>query len=377
MATALEGGAASPGRACCTLSLRWVQDGHMSRPTSKRSDRLLHILAEYEQIVVITHNNPDPDAIAASWALVTLVKERLDRAARLIGGGAIVRAENVQLIELLRPPLQLVASFTPEEGCGPVLVDCAPESANHLLGDGSATPVAVIDHHEPTKARAKVRFRDIRPRAAASSCIAALYLREQHIEPSSRLATALSYAIKTEISGSPVRLTRTDRGIISWLSEQTDHAILAQIENAPLSRAYYNELAMALDLTRLHGDTAVCFLPNATASEIVGEVADLLIRCAGVERVLCGAAIGADLIISVRTSETGGDAVALTGQTLVGLGHWGGHPHRAGGICAGGAETPETNESLREGIKLRWLVACAADSLNGVPLVARETPTGL
>jgi nanoRNase/pAp phosphatase (c-di-AMP/oligoRNAs hydrolase) len=343
----------------------------MARTLSKRSDRLLQILAEYEQIVVITHNNPDPDSIAASWALVTLVKERLDRSARLIGGGAIVRAENVQMVELLKPPLHLVPSFAPEEGCAPVLVDCAPENENHLLGDGSATPVAVIDHHEPAQARARVRFRDIRPRAAASSCIAAEYLREQQIEPSSRLATALSYAIRTEIIGSPVRLTRTDRRVISWIADQTDHAILAQIENAPLSRAYYNELALALELTTLHGDTAVCFLPKAAASEIVGEVADLLIRCTGVERVLCGAAIGADLIISVRTSETGGDAVQLIGRTLESLGQWGGHQHRAGGILAGGADTEKSSEELCAALKLRWLTACAADSLAGIPLVAK------
>jgi nanoRNase/pAp phosphatase (c-di-AMP/oligoRNAs hydrolase) len=343
----------------------------MAGTHAKRSDRLLRILAEYERIVVITHNNPDPDAIAASWALVTLVHEKLGRTASLIGGGAIVRAENVQMVDLLRPPLHLVSSFTPDEGCALVLVDCSPESANHLLGAGSATPVAVIDHHEPPRARARLRFRDIRPTAAASSCIAAMYLREQRVKPSTRLATALSYAIRTETSGSPVRLTRTDRGIISWLAEHTDHGILAQIENAPLSRAYYNELALALELTSLHDSTAVCFLPKASGSEIVGEVADLLIRCTGLERVLCGAAIGRDLIISVRTSSTGGDAVELIGRTLAGLGLWGGHPHRAGGMVAGGIEPEKTSQDLCEAVKLRWLTACEADSLNGVPLVSR------
>ena len=343
----------------------------MAGTHARRSDRLLRVLSEYERIVVITHNNPDPDAIAASWALVTLVKEKLDRTASLIGGGAIVRAENIQMVDLLRPPLRLVSSFKPEEGCAPVLVDCSPESANHLLGDGSARPVAVIDHHEPTRARARLRFRDIRPAAAASSCITATYLREQRVEPSTRLATALSYAIRTETSGSPVRLTRTDRGIISWLAEQTDHGILAEIENAPLSRSYYHELATALALTSLHGDTAVCFLPKASGSEIVGEVADLLIRCRGLERVLCGAAIGHDLIISVRTSSTGGDAVELIGRTLAGLGHWGGHPHRAGGMVTGGGEIEPVSHDLREALKLRWLTACAAKSLDGIPLVSR------
>ncbi|HID22577.1 MAG TPA: hypothetical protein EYP14_09265, partial [Planctomycetaceae bacterium] len=66
----------------------------MASRSPNRSERLLRVLSEYDRLVVVTHDNPDPDAIAAGWALLTLIESRLKRSARLVGGGAIVRAEN-------------------------------------------------------------------------------------------------------------------------------------------------------------------------------------------------------------------------------------------------------------------------------------------
>ena len=194
----------------------------------RRSDRLLQVLAEYERVAVITHDTPDPDAIAAGWAVYVLVRERLKKAVRLIGGGAIVRAENVHMLKLLRPPLELLNKYAPEPGCAPVLVDCAPEGANHLLGGGVTQPVAVIDHHQSVRLHVRVRYRDNRPRAAAAATMAAGYLREQAVQPSAELATAMLYAVRTESSGRYGPFARTDRGIITWLAERADHRVLAR-----------------------------------------------------------------------------------------------------------------------------------------------------
>ena len=57
------------------------------------SDRLLKVLEDYERVLVVAHDNPDPDAIATGWAVLCLVEERLSKPVKLIGSGAIVRAE--------------------------------------------------------------------------------------------------------------------------------------------------------------------------------------------------------------------------------------------------------------------------------------------
>ena len=51
----------------------------MKHKATKRSDRLLRVLADYEQVVVVTHDTPDPEAIAAEWAIHSLVHERLKK----------------------------------------------------------------------------------------------------------------------------------------------------------------------------------------------------------------------------------------------------------------------------------------------------------
>lgn len=344
----------------------------MSPRRRRRSDRLLQALEKWTTVAVITHDTPDPDAIAAGWAVHTLVKERLRLPVRLIGGGAVVRAENVQMLQLLGPPIELVDEYTPEPQCGVVLVDCSAEGANHLLGDGAVRPVAVIDHHKSAAADVRVPFRDVRPRAVAAAAMAGGYLREQDLEPTKQLATALLYGVRTEALNRRSPFTRPDRGLVSWLSERADHQALAEIEHAPLSRQYYGELMLALGSTFLYGDAAVCFLPQAGNAEIVGEVADLLIRCADVERVLCGAVVDNQLIVSARTSATGGDAVRLLGPTLRGLGHWGGHLNRAGGrVIASGAHGSIAQQFLDE-VKARWLRACGVSDARGTRLVTKR-----
>jgi nanoRNase/pAp phosphatase (c-di-AMP/oligoRNAs hydrolase) len=353
------------------------EDVAMPEKRRKRSDRLLGILTEYTKIVVITHDTPDPDAVAAGWGIHALVRERLNRPVRLVGGGAIVRAENVHMVKLLGPPIELVNEYTPEPECAAVLVDCSVEGANHLLGDGTVRPVAVIDHHKSARTTIRIPFRDIRPRAAAAATIAGGYLREQNVEPSKQLATALLYAVRTEALNQRSPFTRTDRGLVSWLSPRADHQALAEIENAPLTRQYFEEMMLAFGSTFLYGDTAVCFLPQAGSADMVGEVADLLIRCTEIHQVLCGAAVDNQLTISVRTSATGGDAVKLLSPTLKGLGHWGGHPNRAGGrIVASGAEGRITQQVL-EDVKTRWLRACGVGDVRGTRLVTKRDVLGL
>ncbi len=99
--------------------------------------------------------------------------------------------------------------------------------------------------------------------------------------------------------------------MLNWLTRRADPELLAEIEDAPLSRDYYGDMVLALQNTFLYDDIAFCLLPCAEGPEIVGEVADLLIRCREIQRVFCGAMVDEDVIVSVRTAEGGGNATEL------------------------------------------------------------------
>ncbi len=342
----------------------------MASKRPKRSDRLLGVLDEYRETIVVMHNHPDPDAMATGWALLTLISLRLKKPVRLLGRGPILRAENRQFVRLLRPPVELVDEVNLDAATATVLVDCSPASLNHLL-DGHIAPTAVIDHHETKRDGFRIPYRDIRPKVTAAASIAAEYMREQNLEPSNELATALVYAIRTEMIGTHKALSRLDQYSLRWLSGFADYDVLSQIENPPLPRHYYEELLLGLENVLIYADSGVCFLPRITAPELVGEFADLLIRCDGLHCVLCGGRLGDDFLLSARSRGDEHAALVLLDQVLRDLGHSGGHLHRAGGkICvpACGKNVDELEQELRE----RWLDACNVTTRRGKRLVTRK-----
>jgi len=134
--------------------------GGMGTPRTTRSSRLLKVLADFEQVFVVAHNHPDPDAVASGWAVSWMIREKLGKPVRLIGGGDILRAENRHMIKLLEPPIELVRE-PPEIGqAAVVLVDCAAGQQNHLLAANDLQPTAVIDHHPPHGPSPRLAFRD-------------------------------------------------------------------------------------------------------------------------------------------------------------------------------------------------------------------------
>jgi nanoRNase/pAp phosphatase (c-di-AMP/oligoRNAs hydrolase) len=215
-----------------------------------------------------------------------------------------------------------------------------------------------------------IPFKDIRTDVAASASIAASYLREQQVDPGMKLATAILYAIRTETCGSETDHAALDRSVVKWLTEMADPALLAEIENAPLEREYFGDLLLAMQRTFVYDDVAMCFLPRASGPEIVGEVADLLVRCRGVRRVLCAAIVGGDLLLSARTQRGAGDAAKLLQQTLEGIGGCGGHTHRAGGKIPNVGNGQKAIDELHDNLRSRWLNACGVRRRRGTRLVA-------
>jgi nanoRNase/pAp phosphatase (c-di-AMP/oligoRNAs hydrolase) len=339
--------------------------------TKLRSTRLLDLLEPVRHPMMVTHDNPDPDAIASGWALCWMVQQKLDKTARLIGGGGVVRAENRHMLKLLEPPLELIDRIQTPEDSGAILVDCSADTENHLLASSSLQPLGVIDHHQQLGQRKRMAFRDIRPNVAASATICASYLQEQGLRPPPDLATALLYAINTETQGSQTYHSRLDRRMVAWLAKDADPTKLAEIKNAPLTREYFSDLGLALQATFVYDGAAFCILPKAEGAEIIGEVADLLVRCECIRSVLCAAVVDDALLLSVRTDRDAGNAALLVRRTLTGIGSGGGHEHRAGGKIL----LPKSElklEELSDELRNRWLTACGVERQRGTRLVRKR-----
>ena len=336
------------------------------------SSRLLERLSDFERVVVVMHDNPDPDAIASGWGIKVLIDQTVAIPTRVIGGGAIVRAENRQMVELLDPPIELLDDIEFDEQTAAILVDCGVEATNHILTRRNVSPLAIIDHHVVSGPKVKAPFADIRDDVAASASIVASYLLEQGIEPSAKLATAMLYAVSSETCAYESHYSTLDRSILPWLMEFGEPEVLAEIQNAPLKRSYYGDLLLALQSTVLYDDVAICFLPRTDGSEIVGEVADLLVRCESVHRVLCGAVINEVLLVSARTQHASDSAVRMIRETLKGIGSAGGHSHRAGGKIMNVGVGARATERVCDHVRDRWLDVCKVSNAQGKRLIATQ-----
>jgi len=317
----------------------------------KRSESFLEAIQGVDSMVILTHSYPDPDAMASAWGLKTLIETTVRIPCRVIAGGAVPHAENIKFIELLCPPLELVDEYHPDVKDKIVFVDCQPTAGNHLLRNQATEAAAVIDHHPYAKKTFKSLFRDVRPRSASCSTIIADYLREQSIRLDTKLATALFLGLSTDIAKQPM-LTSSDQRAARFIIRDVDFNLVLAIQNAPYPRKLYRRLSDALQLTRVIGDTAICFGAAVDSPTDMAVLADFIARCEGLTAVLIAASTGNDYFITVRSRTPDWHAGKLAQALTSGLGSGGGHTERAAGsisITHNRCDQEIQNELLR-----RW-----------------------
>ncbi|MDH7490256.1 MAG: DHHA1 domain-containing protein [Anaerolineae bacterium] len=296
----------------------------------RRVERLLSLLRNHRDVVILTHNDPDPDSISSAWGLSWLLESTLQTRSSILYGGMIGRAENRAMVELLRIPLKRATPADLEAGKPILLVDTQPGIGNNLLPVG-AIPLAAIDHHPPHANNAGVPFRDIQPRFGATATIITRYLWAMGVEPPPLLATALFYGIKTDTLGLSREASRADALAYLYLHERADLPALGAIERAQLSRDYFVVMSRALRRARLYGNAVVTMLGTVGHADMAAEVADLLARLQGAEWVLSIAVFGDEVILSLRTTDPELNAGQVIQRLVAGSGSAGGHGTAAGG----------------------------------------------
>jgi nanoRNase/pAp phosphatase (c-di-AMP/oligoRNAs hydrolase) len=314
----------------------------------KRSERFLKAIQRFDHMVILTHSYLDPDAMASAWGLKTLIETALRIPCRVIAGGNVLHAENIKFIEMLCPPIELVDVYPPDVNDAIVFVDCQPTNGNHLLKNKVTEAAAVIDHHSYAIKNFKSLFRDVRPRSASCSTIIANYLQEQSIRLNTKLATALFLGASTDIAKQPI-LTSADQRAARFITHDVDFNLVLEIQNASYPRSLYGRLSNALQLTRVIGDTAICFGAVVDSPASMATLADFIARCEGVNTVLITAPIKNDYFITVRSRKPDRHAGELAEALTSGLGSGGGHAERAAGSI------PKTNESCNQDLQNKLL----------------------
>src|SRR5512143_1821750 len=96
--------------------------------------------------LVLTHDNPDPDALASTAVLARLLRQTFKRPVTVAYGGIIGRAENREMVRCLGLKFSQLRYIKWENYQHFALVDTQPRTGNNQL-PREIVPDLVIDHH--------------------------------------------------------------------------------------------------------------------------------------------------------------------------------------------------------------------------------------
>lgn len=318
-------------------------------------------------VLILTHDNPDPDALAAGKALATLLELAWNIRSRLVYSGIVARAENVALLTRLTPEWEQSDALDGLEKYSAVaLVDTQPGAGNNRLPI-SHPPQIVFDHHRPIRETIEsVEYADVRPEIGATVTLVYQYFQAAGVEPNAILATAMFYGLRTDTRGLSRGASPADEMVYLRLLARIDQHELIQVEQAGLSHSYYRTFSRGLRATMLYGKAVVARLGEISQPDFPAEMSDLLIRLEDARAVLCTGQHQETIHLSLRTKPLVNDAAQLMQPIVAGLGRGGGHRSMAGGqVPIMGKRADE----LSAEIERRFLLAVGESASQGIRLL--------
>jgi len=292
-------------------------------------DLLLGTFTKRGKLLILPHNNPDPDSLVSAFALRYLLSETLGLESIIRFGGLIGRAENKAMIKHLEIPVGALSMSDFKRYKYTALVDTQPEAGNNSLPAG-VTPTIVFDHHPPRKG-ISAHHLDIRPKYGATTTIIWEYLKEAGVKISSNLATAITYAIGSETQDLGREASQADKTVYLETFPKSSLKKLSHIYHPKLSWEYFEVLHKAISHTCTRRHIIYCNLKDISNPDFVHQIADLLLR---VERKSWSLAMGRSggiLFFSLRTTRTRARAGVLLRKVIGKRGTAGGHDMMAGG----------------------------------------------
>jgi nanoRNase/pAp phosphatase (c-di-AMP/oligoRNAs hydrolase) len=298
--------------------------------TQEVLERLYQTASGADRLLILPHNDPDPDAIASAVALRYLLAERLGMESTIAYRGIIGRAENRALVRYLGHPLEPLSDLDPQPSSCLALIDTQPGAGNITLPPG-ARVVLVVDHHAWREETATAGFADVRSELGATSTILTQYLQAAGAEPPSSLATALFYGIKTITMGLSRDTSPADTAAYSYLQPRINVGALAKIEHAQVPADYFRSFDAALRGARMYDGVIFAYIAVLSYPELAAEMADVLLRLEKAQWVICVGVYQGALVLSVRTRGQEHTAEELVQAIVAGEGSAGGHGTIAGG----------------------------------------------
>jgi len=268
--------------------------------------------------------NADPDALACSLALKRLFWRKV-RPIHIFRTNRIDRADNLTFVRLLDIHTRHIQRFKKSAYTKVALLDSQPA---HDKRFAAVNFDIIIDHHPRTEGL-DAHFIDIREEYGAAATLLTEYLRAARIKPSSRIATALFYAIKTDTDNF-IRPT-VDRDMIAfrYLYDYANLNIVKKIEFSEITRKALTRFQKALQRLRFVNQIAAVYMGRVNNPDTLVQIADFFLKMAEASGSVASGIAGSKLIVVLRNAENRQNAGKMAHDLFGDLGSAGGHKDSA------------------------------------------------
>jgi nanoRNase/pAp phosphatase (c-di-AMP/oligoRNAs hydrolase) len=287
--------------------------------TRARVQQYQRYFADADRVLILLHNDPDPDALASGLALRNLL--RRTKTTAIIGAmQGVTRPENLRMANMLDIHVEQItpASFGGFDRVA--TVDVQP----HYFGGMLDRADLVIDHH-PEQPGYSAVFKDIRADYGSTSTILTEHLRAVDVNISERTATAMLYAIKSDTLFFARHTNRVDLEAFTFLYPLADAALIRKMEGAEITLERLDYVTRASQNGILREQVFTAFLGEAPREDFIPYTADFFLQLEDVKWTILAGVVGKTLIVSVRNLGYSRNAGEFVKRWFADVGSAGGH----------------------------------------------------
>lgn len=301
---------------------------------------------ELNPLLILTHDYPDPDALASAYAL-SYMAYHIGIRSKIVYGGHIGRTENREMARLLKIPAKKLRSSDFRHYPHIALVDTQPGFENNSLPP-KRKPTIIIDQHislhEPS-----APFVFIDTEAGSTSALLGRELLAKGFEIPVKLATALVYGILSDTLDFSRTTKKETIDTYFELLPLADMRLLARIQNPSRPRRFFGEMLRGIQNALVRQRLIVSHLGKVENPDLVAQMADFLLTCEGVQWAFCTGRYGDNLHVSLRTHLTDVDAATVLRSIVDSPRAAGGYGQVAGGkVRIRENKNPESWEKMEQ-----------------------------
>ncbi len=287
--------------------------------TKARVQQYQRYFSDADRVLIMLHNDPDPDAMASGLALRNVLHRT--KATAILGAmQGVTRPENLRMVNLLDIHVEPMTPAMLSDFDRIAMVDVQP----HYFGGLIDRVDLVIDHH-PEQTGYTAIFKDIRADYGSTSTILTEHLRAVDVNISERTATAMLYAIKSDTLFFNRQTNRVDLEAFSYLYPLSDAAMIRKMEGAEITDERLDAVMIAHQKGRLLDQVFCAFLGTLAREDFIPYVADFFLQLEGVKWTIIAGLVESTLSLSIRNLGYTRNAGEFARRCFADIGSAGGH----------------------------------------------------